>query len=137
MIKNLLFVIFLTLVGAFLVSCSGYTPKELKIKDLLAGTGEQAVKGATLTVHYTGWLYINGHRAKKFDTSIDGEPISFKLGAGEVIEGWDRGIDGMKVGGKRELIIPPQLGYGADGAPPDIPPNAGLNFEVQLLAVNR
>jgi len=120
-----------------MLSCSGYTPKGLQIKDLVAGTGEQASNEDNLTVHYTGWLYINGHRAKKFDTSAGGEPIHFKLGEGEVIEGWDRGIQGMRVGGKRDLIIPPQLGYGADGAPPDIPPNTGLNFEVQLLGVNK
>jgi peptidylprolyl isomerase len=110
----------------------------LKQVDLVVGTGDVAVKGATLEMHYTGWLYQNGKRGKKFDSSLDsGRPFSFKLGAGEVIDGWDRGIEGMRVGGKRELIIPPQLGYGARGAPPDIPPNATLDFEVQLLAVRR
>jgi FKBP-type peptidyl-prolyl cis-trans isomerase len=102
------------------------------------GTGDEAVKGATLEMHYTGWLYQNGKRGKQFDSSLhSGRPFSFKLGAGEVIDGWDRGIEGMRVGGKRELIIPPQLGYGARGAPPDIPPNATLDFEVQLFAVRR
>jgi FKBP-type peptidyl-prolyl cis-trans isomerase len=120
-----------------LISCSGSAPADLEIKDLVTGTGDQAAKGATLTMHYTGWLYRNGHRAKKFDSSLGHAPFTFKLGAGEVIEGWDRGIEGMKVGGKRELIIPPQLGYGANGAPPDIPPNAVLDFEVQLLSVQK
>jgi peptidylprolyl isomerase len=96
------------------------------------------VKGATLTTHYTGWLYSNGRRGKKFDSSLDsGQPFTFTLGAGEVIEGWERGIEGMKVRGKRELIIPPELGYGAQGSPPAIPPNAVLNFEVELLGVQK
>jgi FKBP-type peptidyl-prolyl cis-trans isomerase len=119
-----------------LVSCSGSPVSNLKTNDIVVGTGAQAVKGATLTMHYTGWLYVDGHRGKKFDSSLDsGQPFTFKLGAGEVIEGWDQGIEGMRVGGKRELIIPPGLGYGERGAPPDIPPNSALNFEVQLLAV--
>ena len=89
-----------------------------------------------MTVHYTGWLYKNGRRGKKFDSSLDsGQPFTFQLGAGEVIEGWDRGVEGMRVGGKRELIIPSQMGYGEAGAPPEIPPHAILNFEVQLLDV--
>ncbi len=121
----------------FMASCSGNSITELRTKDAVVGTGEPAVKGATLTMHYTGWLYVNGHRGKKFDSSLGREPFTFKLGAGEVIEGWDRGIEGMKVGGKRELIIPAQLGYGAQGSPPDIPPNSVLDFEVQLLAVQR
>jgi len=119
-----------------LASCSASPVSNLKTNDIVVGTGAQAVKGATLTMHYTGWLYVDGHRGKKFDSSLDsGQPFTFKLGAGEVIEGWDRGIEGMRVGGKRELIIPPGLGYGERGAPPDIPPNSALNFEVQLLAV--
>jgi FKBP-type peptidyl-prolyl cis-trans isomerase len=88
-------------------------------------------------VHYTGWLYVNAKRGKKFDSSVGSKPFTFRLGAGEVIAGWDRGIEGMKVGGKRELIIPPQLGYGKRGSPPDIPPNATLIFEVQLLKVQK
>jgi FKBP-type peptidyl-prolyl cis-trans isomerase len=126
------------LAAAFQASCSGSPVSGLKTNDITAGTGDEAVQGATLTMHYTGWLYVNGHRGKKFDSSLDsGQPFTFKLGAGEVIEGWDRGIEGMRVGGKRELIIPPQLGYGAKGAPPDIPPNSTLDFEVQLLAVQK
>jgi peptidylprolyl isomerase len=102
----------------------------------VVGEGSQAVKGSTVTVHYTGWLFKNGRRGKKFDSSLnDTQPFSFKLGTGEVIKGWDRGIEGMRVGGKRELIIPPNLGYGGEGAPPLIPPDSILDFEVQLLEV--
>jgi FKBP-type peptidyl-prolyl cis-trans isomerase len=119
-----------------LVSCSSNSVLDLKTNDIVAGTGGQAVKGTRVTVHYTGWLYKNGHRGKKFDSSLDArQPFTFKLGAGEVIDGWDRGIEGMRVGGKRELLIPPRLGYGEKGAPPDIPPNSILDFEVQLLEV--
>ena len=121
--------------AVILVSCSSSSVSELKTNDIVIGTGDQAVRGATLVMHYTGWLFVSGRRAKKFDSSLGRGPFTFKLGAGEVIEGWDRGIEGMRVGGKRELIIPPQLGYGAQGAPPDIPPNSTLNFEVQLLAI--
>ncbi len=122
----------------FLGACSGNAPANLKSVDLVVGSGDLAVKGATLEMHYTGWLYKNGARERKFDSSLDsGKPFSFKLGAGEVIEGWDQGIEGMRVGGTRELIIPPQLGYGSRGAPPDIPPNATLDFEVELLAVKK
>jgi FKBP-type peptidyl-prolyl cis-trans isomerase len=123
--------------GLLLAYCSGSSPSDLQIKDLVKGTGDQATKGSTLTVHYTGWLFVNGQRGKKFDSSEGGKPFTFKLGAGEVIEGWDRGFEGMKVGGKRDLIIPSQMGYGKRGAPPDIPPNATLNFEVQLLKVQK
>jgi FKBP-type peptidyl-prolyl cis-trans isomerase len=128
--------IFAITLALFFISCSGSSLSELKSTDITTGTGAQAVKGASVTVHYTGWLYPNGHRGKKFDSSLDaGQPFAFKLGAGEVIEGWDRGIEGMRVGGKRELLIPSRLGYGEKGAPPDIPPNAVLDFEVQLLDV--
>ncbi len=120
-----------------MTACSENAPS-LKQTDLVVGTGDVAVKGATLEVHYTGWLYQNGQRGKKFDSSLDnGKPFAFRLGAGEVIEGWDKGIEGMRVGGKRELIIPAQLGYGDSGAPPDIPPRATLDFEVQLLSIRR
>jgi FKBP-type peptidyl-prolyl cis-trans isomerase len=121
-----------------LISCSTSSTSALKTTDIIVGTGAQAVKGATITVHYTGWLYKSAHRGKKFDSSLDaGQPFTFKLGAGEVIEGWDRGIEGMRIGGKRELIIPSQLAYGEKGAPPDIPPDSILDFEVQLLDVQR
>jgi len=110
---------------------------ESKSIDRKAGTGDVAVSGTSVTVHYTGWLWVNGQRQKQFDSSRNGSPFTFKLGAGEVIEGWDEGVAGMKVGGVRELIIPPEKGYGAQGAPPDIPPNATLCFEVELLNVSR
>jgi peptidylprolyl isomerase len=114
------------------------TESGLKIIDSVVGTGEVASRGATCKMHYTGWLYENGKRGKKFDSSLDrNDPFSFKLGAGQVIKGWDEGIVGMKVGGKRELIIPPQLGYGAAGAGGVIPPNATLDFEVELLGVQK
>jgi FKBP-type peptidyl-prolyl cis-trans isomerase len=113
-------------------------PSGLKYIDLAVGTGDEAVNGATLDMHYTGWLYENGKRGKKFDSSHDrGRPFSFKLGSGMVIKGWDQGIKGMKVGGKRELIIPPDLGYGSRGAGNVIPPNATLEFEVELLNVRK
>lgn len=135
--RNLLWAaVFLSGLALFMASCSGESLSDLRTSDIVAGTGAQAVKGSTVTVHYTGWLYKSGRRGKKFDSSLEsGQPFSFKLGAGEVIEGWDRGVEGMRVGGKRELIIPPQLGYGNNGAPPDIPPNSVLDFEVQLLEV--
>lgn len=105
----------------------------LIIQDLVVGIGAEAVNGKKLSVHYVGTLQ-NG---TKFDSSVDrGQPFSFTIGAGEVIQGWDEGVLGMKVGGKRKLVIPAALGYGARGAGSMIPPNATLIFEVQLLGVN-
>jgi len=105
---------------------------ELKIEDLKKGTGAEAKAGATVSVHYTGWL-TDG---TKFDPAVDrGTPFEFPLGAGNVIAGWDQGVEGMKVGGKRRLTIPPDLGYGAQGAGGAIPPNATLVFDVELLDV--
>ena len=105
----------------------------LQVKELEAGTGAEAVPNSTVTVHYTGWL-MDG---TKFDSSLDRrDPFRFTLGARQVIAGWDQGVKGMKVGGKRELIIPPHLAYGSRGAGGVIPPNATLRFEVELLAVN-
>ncbi len=112
------------------------TKSGLKYLDTKVGTGDEAKKGMNVTVHYTGWLYEKGQRGAKFDSSVDrGQPFSFGLGAGQVIKGWDEGVEGMKVGGKRELIIPPELGYGSRGAGNVIPPNATLDFEVELLKV--
>jgi peptidylprolyl isomerase len=106
--------------------------KELKVEDLVVGTGAVARAGNTVTVHYTGWL----EDGTKFDSSLDkGEPIEFVLGKGQVIAGWEQGLIGMKVGGKRKLTIPPDLGYGAKGKRKYIPPNAALIFEVELLEV--
>jgi FKBP-type peptidyl-prolyl cis-trans isomerase len=107
-------------------------PSGLKYLDIQAGSGATAKAGQKATVHYTGWL-ANG---QKFDSSVDrNEPFEFTLGAGQVIKGWDEGVAGMKVGGKRKLVIPPAMGYGARGAGGVIPPNAELIFEVELLGV--
>jgi len=114
------------------------TRSGLKYIDQKVGTGVEAKKGNTVEVHYTGWLYNKGVRGKKFDSSVDrGKPFSFKLGGGNVIKGWDEGVQGMKVGGKRELIIPAALGYGDQGAGGVIPPGATLDFEVDLLKVSK
>ncbi|OEZ55906.1 FKBP-type peptidyl-prolyl cis-trans isomerase [Duganella sp. HH105] len=105
--------------------------------DTVAGTGKEAVAGATAVVNYTGWLYLPDAPARhgaQFDSSIGREPFSFPLGAGRVIPGWDEGVKGMKVGGKRTLIVPAAMGYGENGAGP-IPPNANLIFDVELLDV--
>ena len=105
---------------------------ELVCEDLAVGEGDEATPGATVVVHYTGWLTDGS----KFDSSLDrNDPFSFKLGAGMVIRGWDEGVKGMKVGGKRKLTIPPDMGYGAQGAGGVIPPNATLVFEVELLDI--
>ncbi len=115
------------------------TPSGLQIDDLSVGTGEEARAGQRVRVHYTGWLYdptADKSRGKKFDSSKDrGQPFMFGLGQGQVIRGWDEGVQGMKVGGTRVLTIPAELGYGARGAGGVIPPNATLVFEVDLLGV--
>jgi FKBP-type peptidyl-prolyl cis-trans isomerase len=111
-------------------------PNGLKYTDTKTGDGATAASGNKVSVHYTGWLYNNGAKGAKFDSSVDrGQPFQFTLGAHQVIAGWDEGVAGMKVGGKRTLIIPPELGYGARGAGGVIPPNATLMFDVELLRV--
>ena len=112
---------------------------ELQVKDLVPGDGAEAVAGSRVTVHYTGWLYDPAQpeaKGRKFDSSRDArQPFSFKLGARQVIAGWDQGVQGMKIGGQRELVIPAALAYGERGAGGVIPPGATLVFDVQLLAV--
>jgi peptidylprolyl isomerase len=108
----------------------------LKIVELVVGKGEEAKVGDQAQVHYTGWLYENGKRGAKFDSSLDrGTPFPIAVGVDRVIRGWNEGIPGMRVGGKRQLIIPPDLGYGANGAGGVIPPNATLDFEIELLSL--
>ena len=110
------------------------TASGLRITEVKAGTGATARAGQTAVVHYTGWLYTNGEKGRKFDSSRDrNEPFGFPLGGGRVIKGWDEGVAGMKVGGQRTLVLPPALGYGANGAGGVIPPNATLIFDVELL----
>jgi peptidylprolyl isomerase len=112
------------------------TPSGLRIIDVKVGTGPVPHAGQTVTVNYTGWLFVDGKKGKKFDSSLDrGEPFSFTLGQGQVIKGWDEGLATMHVGGKRTLIIPPDLGYGASGAGGVIPPNATLMFDIDLISV--
>jgi peptidylprolyl isomerase len=112
------------------------TPSGLKITDTKVGTGASPKTGQTCVMHYTGWLYENGAKGRKFDSSVDrNEPFAFKIGMRQVIAGWDEGVATMKVGGKRTLIIPPSLGYGARGAGGVIPPNATLIFDVELLGI--
>ena len=135
---NLKNCVLLALFGIFLLPLAGHAAEEAMVKtssglqytDLVVGQGREAHAGETVTVHYTGTL-VDG---TKFDSSKDrNKPFSFKLGAGRVIKGWDEGVEGMKIGGTRKLVIPAQLGYGARGAGSTIPPNATLIFEVELL----
>lgn len=112
------------------------TSSGLRMIDTQAGTGASPKQGQTAVVHYTGWLYTDGAKGRKFDSSVDrGTPFEFPVGMRRVIPGWDEGVATMKVGGKRTLIIPPALGYGAQGAGGVIPPNATLMFDVELLGV--
>jgi FKBP-type peptidyl-prolyl cis-trans isomerase FkpA len=118
-------------VGRTMTTASG-----LKITDTKVGTGATPRTGQTCVMHYTGWLYQNDAKGQKFDSSLDrGQPFEFPIGQHRVIAGWDEGVATMKVGGKRTLVIPPELGYGARGAGGVIPPNATLIFEVELLGV--
>jgi FKBP-type peptidyl-prolyl cis-trans isomerase FkpA len=136
-------ILFVPLVLLFVTGCGGNTGSngvtQLGKQDDQVGSGVEAQAGRVVTVHYTGWLYDVArpdHRGTKFDSSRDrNEPFSFNLGAGEVIRGWDEGVAGMKVGGRRVLTIPPEMGYGARGAGGVIPPNATLLFDVELLDV--
>jgi FKBP-type peptidyl-prolyl cis-trans isomerase FkpA len=130
---------------SLLAACSGDNMgrsniTQLMKQDVKTGSGVEATPGRRVQVHYTGWLYDEGqsdHKGRKFDSSRDrNEPFTFRLGAGEVIPGWDQGVAGMKVGGERTLTIPPALGYGAQGAGGVIPPNATLVFDVELLNVS-
>ena len=112
-------------------------PAQFTATDVVVGTGATATAGSHVAVNYTGWLYLPDapqHHGAQFDSSIGRKPFTFRLGSGMVIPGWDQGVDGMKVGGKRTLVIPAALGYGAEGAGP-IPPNANLIFDVELLDV--
>ena len=116
---------------AFTTTASG-----LQYEDTVVGSGAEATRGAQVRVHYTGWLYNNGQQGAKFDSSRDrNDPFVCPLGAGMVIKGWDEGVQGMKVGGQRTLVIPAELGYGPRGAGGVIPPNATLKFDVELLGV--
>jgi peptidylprolyl isomerase len=117
--------------GSTMTTASG-----LQITDTQVGTGATPRPGQICVMHYTGWLYVNGAKGKKFDSSVDhGQPFEFPIGRHQVIAGWEEGVASMKVGGKRTLIIPPDLGYGARGAGGVIPPNATLIFDVELLDV--
>jgi peptidylprolyl isomerase len=112
------------------------TPSGLQIEDTVVGSGASPQTGQTCMMHYTGWLYKDGEKGNKFDSSLDrGQPFEFPIGTGRVIKGWDEGVASMKVGGKRTLIIPAALGYGARGAGGVIPPNATLIFDVELLDI--
>ena len=114
------------------------TNSGLQYQDSKVDTSDVAIKGNTVQVHYTGWLFAGGKRGAKFDSSVDaGKPFEFKLGARQVIQGWDEGVEGMKVGGKRELIIPPNLAYGSREVGGVIPANSTLDFEVELLKVSK
>ena len=131
-VQKTLATLVVAVMGSFSVSALAADGADLKINDMVVGSGEEAQVNADVDVHYTGWL-MDG---MKFDSSVDrGQPFTFTLGGGQVIPGWDMGVQGMKVGGKRELIIPAELGYGERGAGGVIPPNATLKFHVELLGV--
>src|SRR5437667_8769149 len=140
--KNTLTIILLVVsigIAAFAQESKMTTTKSgLKYIDEKVGTGDMAVKGKPVEVNYTGWLYVDGKRGAKFDSSLDRNmPFGFLLGAKQVIAGWDEGVEGMKVGGKRELFIPPDLAYGSRAVGGVIPPNSTLDFEVELLKVGK
>jgi FKBP-type peptidyl-prolyl cis-trans isomerase FkpA len=146
MIKNILILITMLcctslLYAIELVNEEKSKMQDKKITDLIitdnkVGDGREAEKGLTVTVHYTGWLYEDGEKTTKFDSSVDRrEPFSFVLGVGQVIKGWDNGVSGMQVGGSRTIIIPSSMGYGSRGAGDVIPPNSDLIFEVELIKI--
>jgi peptidylprolyl isomerase len=111
------------------------TPSGLRFIDIKVGTGPEVRDGQTVTVNYTGWIYEDGKKGKKFDSSVDRKkPFAFELGQGKVVKGWDEGVSTMRVGGKRTLIVPPALGYGEQGAGGVIPPNAFLIFDIEVLS---
>jgi len=130
-----LLILYILLAPALAFAATTTTKSGLKYEDLKLGEGQVAVSGQTVSVHYTGWLLESGKKGKQFDTSINRGPFSFPLGKGQVIKGWDEGVAGMKVGGKRLLIIPSQLAYGERGVRGVIPPRSTLIFEVELLGV--
>ena len=143
-IAHCLFTLFVVLLGAGaattataqVIGQTNMTPSGLRITDSKIGTGATPRAGQICVMHYTGWLYQNGKKGEKFDSLLDrGKPFEFMIGRRQVIAGWDEGVATMKVGGKRTLIIPPELGYGARGAGNVIPPNATLIFDVELLDV--
>ena len=140
-LSMLLAVLFFAAPGGAFAQTTGKpmtTPSGLQIIDTKVGTGASPKPGQTCVMHYTGWLYENGQKGKKFDSSVDrNEPFEFPIGQHHVIAGWDEGVAGMKVGGQRQLRIPPDLGYGAAGAGGTIPPNATLIFDVELLEVGK
>lgn len=138
--KSIVFLMVLFLFPINILAKGGVveTKTGLKYEEITVGTGTDVVAGNFAVVHYTGWLDEKGKKGAKFDSSLDrGEPFSFQLGAGRVIKGWDEGVKGMKIGGKRRLLIPSQLGYGSRGAGSAIPPNADLIFEVELLDIKK
>src|SRR2546422_3049140 len=113
------------------------TASGLKYTDVIVGKGDAAKSGDRVEVHYTGWLYENGKRGSKFDSSVGGSPFPVTIGVTRVIQGWTEGLQGMRVGGKRELIIPPNLGYGGRGFPGAIPPNPTLDFAIEMLSISK
>jgi FKBP-type peptidyl-prolyl cis-trans isomerase FkpA len=133
----------LSFLGAFvlimsLTSCASIREPDFTTTDIMIGSGAEAVAGKMVAVQYSGWLYDAdkpNHKGKRFDASEPGKPFIFKLGAGRVIKGWDMGVPGMKVGGKRTLVIPSDLGYGRRGAGDRIPPDSSLIFDIELLEV--
>ena len=143
--RSTIFLAVLVGVATAVAACGSSTPPSgasgvttLQKTDVKVGTGTEATSGKTITVHYTGWVYNTNtadHHGKQFDSSRGGQPFTFVLGLGQVIAGWDQGVAGMKIGGQRTLVIPPNLAYGSQSPHPDIPANSTLVFDVELLDV--